>query len=247
MLFIAKDLGPDVKAVISVSCMDDQHLRRWVKIFVQSKAQTVVVVGTQNNFIESPLPRSNPQTSLSTISSGESLKDFTSLIWKPQTPENPTPEEASTPPYRVVGIGVNCVSPTDITGALQILSASVPTASPSPSQQQGQSTEHETKPVNPAAIVPALKSKLNIEAPSTVLVAYPNSGEKWDPVSRGWVPGTGLRKRGAGVEEFGRLAQEEWRAGARVLGGCCRIRPDHITELRRVLLELARSTRDPAS
>lgn len=83
--------------------------------------------------------------------------------------------------------------------------------------------------------------------PPIVLVAYPNSGEEWDASARDWVEGTGLRDvveesdagggRG-GAEEFGSMVRDEWyTAGqeARVFGGCCRTRPAHINEIRRVL------------
>lgn len=56
------------------------------------------------------------------------------------------------------------------------------------------------------------------------LVAYPNSGEVWDARTRAW---TGPRSTvDAGVRA------REWRAaGARLIGGCCRTRPDDIAAL----------------
>ncbi|MFJ8309530.1 MULTISPECIES: homocysteine S-methyltransferase [unclassified Streptomyces] len=54
------------------------------------------------------------------------------------------------------------------------------------------------------------------------VVVYPNSGERWDAVRRGWV--------GARTFDPGRL--REWRsAGARLVGGCCRVGPVEIARL----------------
>ncbi|MEI7032821.1 homocysteine S-methyltransferase [Streptomyces pratensis] len=53
-------------------------------------------------------------------------------------------------------------------------------------------------------------------------VAYPNSGESWDAVGRRWM--------GPSTFAPGRL--RGWvRAGARLVGGCCRVGPDGITDL----------------
>jgi len=60
------------------------------------------------------------------------------------------------------------------------------------------------------------------------IVAYPNSGERWDAARRCW---TGTRDPG----EFAEMALR-WRdAGATVLGGCCRTGPAHIRALRALL------------
>ena len=57
------------------------------------------------------------------------------------------------------------------------------------------------------------------------LVAYPNSGEAYDPVQRTW-SGTGSR------ESWGKLGRL-WRAAdARLIGGCCRTGPDEVRSLR---------------
>ncbi|HEY9374393.1 homocysteine S-methyltransferase [Streptomyces sp.] len=54
------------------------------------------------------------------------------------------------------------------------------------------------------------------------VVVYPNSGEVWDARARGW--------RGEGTFDPGRTG--EWRAaGARLIGGCCRVGPDRIAAL----------------
>ncbi|MFI8785234.1 homocysteine S-methyltransferase [Streptomyces sp. NPDC055105] len=54
------------------------------------------------------------------------------------------------------------------------------------------------------------------------VVAYPNSGESWDAEARGWL--------GAATFTADRVAGWE-RAGARLIGGCCRVGPDRIAAL----------------
>jgi homocysteine S-methyltransferase len=55
------------------------------------------------------------------------------------------------------------------------------------------------------------------------VVAYPNSGEGWDAARRAWT--------GAATFEPARVGG--WVAdGARLVGGCCRVGPDEIAELR---------------
>ena len=54
------------------------------------------------------------------------------------------------------------------------------------------------------------------------VVVYPNSGESWDARARAWT----------GPARFDPLDVEDWvRAGARLVGGCCRVGPDAIQEL----------------
>jgi homocysteine S-methyltransferase len=57
------------------------------------------------------------------------------------------------------------------------------------------------------------------------LVAYPNSGERYDGQAKVW--------RGeSSADDWGTLGRS-WRdAGARLLGGCCRTGPDHVRSLR---------------
>jgi homocysteine S-methyltransferase len=56
------------------------------------------------------------------------------------------------------------------------------------------------------------------------VVAYPNSGETWDARGRGWT----------GASAFDPAAVTGWRAaGARLLGGCCRVGPPTITAVAR--------------
>ncbi|MET8576886.1 homocysteine S-methyltransferase [Streptomyces sp. NPDC005012] len=58
------------------------------------------------------------------------------------------------------------------------------------------------------------------------VVAYPNSGESWDAASRSW----------AGGSAFDPAAARAWRtAGARLIGGCCRVGPGTVTAVARSL------------
>lgn len=60
------------------------------------------------------------------------------------------------------------------------------------------------------------------------LIAYPNSGESYDAENKDWVG------RAAGAEWLSAVC-DSLRAGACVVGGCCRIGPESIEELRRVV------------
>jgi homocysteine S-methyltransferase len=54
------------------------------------------------------------------------------------------------------------------------------------------------------------------------VVAYPNSGESWDAAGRKWI----------GTSTFTPDAVDDWvSAGARLVGGCCRVRPADIAAL----------------
>ena len=54
------------------------------------------------------------------------------------------------------------------------------------------------------------------------VIVYPNSGERWDPRARTWV----------GASRFTASLAPQWvAAGARIIGGCCRVRPADIGEL----------------
>ncbi|AQW53965.1 homocysteine S-methyltransferase [Streptomyces violaceusniger] len=58
------------------------------------------------------------------------------------------------------------------------------------------------------------------------VVVYPNSGEEWDAAARGW--------RGRATFDPGRV--RAWQdAGARLIGGCCRVGPERIAELAAVV------------
>ncbi|CAN0189420.1 unnamed protein product, partial [Ectocarpus sp. 13 AM-2016] len=165
------------------------------------------------------------------LRSGERLQDFADLIWRRAEEQDSTEGQPAvkatttttkTRPACVVAVGVNCTSPSHAAGALRTLAA----ARARPDARHGAPRE-------------TPRSRI-------ALVAYPNSGEEWDASARDWVEGTGLREGGAGggggggAEEFGRMARDEWfAAGARVVGGCCRTRPAHVTEIRRALASAA--------
>jgi homocysteine S-methyltransferase len=60
------------------------------------------------------------------------------------------------------------------------------------------------------------------EATGKPVVVYPNSGERWDAKVRGW----------RGPSTFDPAVVAAWRrAGARLIGGCCRVGPDRVAEL----------------
>jgi homocysteine S-methyltransferase len=56
------------------------------------------------------------------------------------------------------------------------------------------------------------------------LLAYPNSGERYDPKSKIWLGDSDSHS-------FARQAQDWNAAGARLLGGCCRTTPEDIREI----------------
>lgn len=59
------------------------------------------------------------------------------------------------------------------------------------------------------------------------LLAYPNSGEVYDPTTKSWAPGLDQDRQAALVPQW-------VEAGARLLGGCCRTSPATIRELARI-------------
>ena len=76
--------------------------------------------------------------------------------------------------------------------------------------------------VRPQDVAPALSVLSALGVP---LVAYPNSGETWDAVAQRW---TG---RGRWDDD----AVPEWLdAGARLVGGCCRVGPEQVRVVRAV-------------
>ena len=75
----------------------------------------------------------------------------------------------------------------------------------------------------PDDVLPAIASARETGKP---VIVYPNSGERWDSARRAWV----------GASRFSPQLAVQWMAaGARVVGGCCRVRPAHIAELAAVL------------
>lgn len=79
--------------------------------------------------------------------------------------------------------------------------------------------------VSPSAVLPAIEALARV-APGLPIIAYPNAGERW--VEHGWVGAP------TDLEQFTALAERWWRAGARLLGGCCRTRPAHTQALLRL-------------
>ncbi|KAF2001056.1 homocysteine S-methyltransferase [Amniculicola lignicola CBS 123094] len=66
------------------------------------------------------------------------------------------------------------------------------------------------------------------------LVVYPNSGEEWDAAGRVW---KGDRKEGERLRE---QTVEYWKAGARIVGGCCRMGPEDIRVVAETLREVGK-------
>lgn len=60
------------------------------------------------------------------------------------------------------------------------------------------------------------------------LVVYPNRGETWDADQKCWVPGSA----GSAVQNW---VADWYLLGARLLGGCCRVRPTDIRAIRTAL------------
>jgi homocysteine S-methyltransferase len=72
--------------------------------------------------------------------------------------------------------------------------------------------------------VPELVRRLR-QRTTKLVVIYPNSGEVYDPVTKSW-------SGPDDVADFARQAVEWRKLGADVIGGCCRVTPRHIRELR---------------
>lgn len=64
------------------------------------------------------------------------------------------------------------------------------------------------------------------------LLCYPNSGEGWNAQAHCWV-------EGSGVTDFGPPSLLWQRAGARLIGGCCRTGPEDIRRIRAALEDAA--------
>lgn len=77
----------------------------------------------------------------------------------------------------------------------------------------------------PEHVLPAIGPALETGKP---VIVYPNSGERWDAVGRNWI----------GPSRFSPQLAAQWRAaGARVIGGCCRVRPADIAAIRRTCIQ----------
>lgn len=82
--------------------------------------------------------------------------------------------------------------------------------------------------IGPAEVLAAVEC-LAALAPGLAIVAYPNSGERW--IERDWAGDQ------TDPEPFAALARGWVEAGARLVGGCCRTRPQHIAALARLRAE----------
>lgn len=81
--------------------------------------------------------------------------------------------------------------------------------------------------VNCCAVADVSPALAELRAATTLpLVAYPNSGEEWDAAARSW----------AGDDAPAHTASAAWvDAGARLVGGCCRVGPDEIARIARAV------------
>jgi S-methylmethionine-dependent homocysteine/selenocysteine methylase len=79
----------------------------------------------------------------------------------------------------------------------------------------------------PAGIGAAIQAAGSAGKP---VVVYPNSGEGWDAVGRRWTGTPGIAPDDVPA----------WvAAGARLVGGCCRVRPEHVAAIAAALPELS--------
>ena len=80
---------------------------------------------------------------------------------------------------------------------------------------------------SPNFIIPLI-NKIKVAAPGKAVVVYPNSGETYHAEGNFW---TGT----VTPIECGTAAQEWVSAGAKIIGGCCRMGPEHIRAMRAAL------------
>jgi homocysteine S-methyltransferase len=83
------------------------------------------------------------------------------------------------------------------------------------------------KPQYVVQIIKEIKKETN-----KPIVVYPNAGETYDQESKSWT----VDKNKSGVDaSLVKNALSYYKAGARIIGGCCRIRPDTIKKVRQTL------------
>ena len=80
---------------------------------------------------------------------------------------------------------------------------------------------------NPKYIV-ELVQRIKAVCPEKFIVVYPNSGEDYDATTKTW-HGT------ATPGECGHASEHWLNAGANIIGGCCRMGPEHISSIKNVL------------
>ena len=78
--------------------------------------------------------------------------------------------------------------------------------------------------------LPSLIDQVRAGAPGKPVVVYPNSGERYDGATRTW-------KGSSEPMDCSRAAGDWFRHGARLIGGCCRMGPQHINAMRTALLK----------
>jgi homocysteine S-methyltransferase len=78
--------------------------------------------------------------------------------------------------------------------------------------------------VAPEMVSPLLRAMR--PATSKPLVAYPNRGDVWDAVARGWI-------RREAVVDYSALAGEWRELGARLIGGCCGTTPGDVRAIKK--------------
>lgn len=84
--------------------------------------------------------------------------------------------------------------------------------------------------VDPHIVLDCLRIIRKASRRGVLLIAYPNSGDKWDASNRRWIDRSGLSPG-----EFAELAVSWFKAGCTIIGGCCRVGPNYIAELKRRL------------
>lgn len=89
---------------------------------------------------------------------------------------------------------------------------------------------------SPADVLPAIETAR--EVAGKPVIVYPNSGERWDARRRVW----------AGASCFSAELVLRWiAAGARIVGGCCRVRPTDIADIAAIASAASGAVTDPAS
>lgn len=84
----------------------------------------------------------------------------------------------------------------------------------------------------PADVLPAIAHAAPVGKP---VIVYPNSGERWDALRRKWI----------GPSRFGADLAAQWiTAGARIVGGCCRVGPADIAAIHRACSQGEKSRED---
>ena len=63
------------------------------------------------------------------------------------------------------------------------------------------------------------------------MIIYANNGGKWDAINK-------IFNQDPNVKPYEEYVSEWYNLGARIIGGCCQIRPDVITKVKNVLESL---------